>query len=69
MKNKARLNKAKNSRIYTIILKSMEKSWGECIICSKRRGRFHQSCTGPINNKKERENLTWKKHRKTQWKE
>jgi hypothetical protein len=66
-KNKKRksLNKASDSRTYTMVLKNTDQY---CYICCRRAGVYHAYC-GPEGNSKGRENRSWKNHRRNQWKE
>lgn len=79
-KNRAKLNKSKDGRTYSIIYKRYMNDY--CFICSKRCGNFYASCS-PANMRargihgskkliyayKFREYKTWKHNRKTHWKE
>lgn len=78
-RNRAKLNKAKDSREYIILLKREEYNY--CYICAKRCGSFYVDCSpqnmhakgihgsGKLVYKyKYRAFKTWKHNRKTKWK-
>ena len=77
--NRAKLKKAKNSRVYTITYKHYMNDY--CYICARRCGNFYGSCSPADMNAKGvhgsnkriyahkfREFKTWKHNRKTKWK-
>lgn len=68
-RNRAKFNKALTSMEYTRLMK-MEHVY--CPICVRRGGGYNYTCHPSAFNPKGpkwRENRTWKKKRKTQWKE
>ena len=79
-RNRAKLNKAEDSRDYMITLK--RELYNYCYICAKRCGNFYADCspanmhskgyhgTGKaIYRHKFREFKTWKYNRMTHWRE
>lgn len=68
-RNRAKLNKAKNSKEYTMIMKNQDLY---CYICVRRAGSYNASCApGASTNRgwKYRMNRTWKHTRNSQWRE
>ena len=68
-RNRAKLNKAKDGKEYTMIMKNQDLY---CYICVRRAGRYDASCApGAFNRRgwRYRMNRTWKNTRNTQWKE
>lgn len=67
--NRAKLNKAKDGREYTMIMKNQDLY---CYICVRRVGSYSASCAPKAFNLrgwKFRVNRTWKHTRNTHWKE
>ena len=68
-RNRAKLNKAEDSREYNMIMKNQDLY---CYICVRRVGHYNASCApGAFSNRGWifRMNRTWKHTRETQWKE
>ncbi len=65
-RNRAKLNKALDSKEYTMIMKNVDLY---CYVCARRAGNYEASCH-PTNWEGfiRRCNRTWKHNRNTQWK-